>query len=268
MEELDGGSWVFRARFSSMAFPRLDTVKLSENLLSTEQRWNLYKFCLDLKMKNSTSLSETTSFTPESNASSSSSPATSSNDLDQKLKNLDIDSSESKPTTSRKTDHDTRKSNLFLNKNERRSKGGNRRSVSPLGSTELSDTFKEESRSHGKRFFLLPLRRHRSQNKSVSKDDLVQHATRATSRSSMEKKKGKNENSCSTCFDAGVGKVMAVEDIDRMLISWLSSVVEGSRETMEDTIAMLRQSTEALGISGVEYGGDPLAGADHDLLSD
>ncbi|XP_039116410.1 vitellogenin-A2-like [Dioscorea cayenensis subsp. rotundata] len=201
MEELDGGSWVFRARFSSMAFPRLDTVKLSENLLSTEQRWNLYKFCLDLKLKNSTSLSETTSFTTGSNASSSSSssssPATSSNDLDQKLKNLDIDSSESKPTTSRKTDHDTRKSNLFLNKNERRSKGGNRRSVSPLGSTELSDTFKEESRSHGKRFFLLPLRRHRSQNKSVSKDDLV----RATSPSSMEKLKDKKENnSWSSCF--------------------------------------------------------------------
>ncbi|XP_039115887.1 vitellogenin-A2-like [Dioscorea cayenensis subsp. rotundata] len=212
MEELDGGSWVCRARFSSMAFPSLDTVKLSENLLSTEQRWNLYKFCLDLKLKNSTSLSETTSFT----SSSSSSPATSSNGLDQKLRNLDIDSSESKPTTSRKTDPDSRKSNLFLNRrNERRrSRGGNRRSVSPLGSTELSDTSKEESKSHGKRFFLLPLRRHKSKNKSVSKDDLVQHATRATSPSSLEKLKDKKENnSWSTCFYAGVGKVMAVEDV-------------------------------------------------------
>ncbi|XP_039137393.1 uncharacterized protein LOC120274920 [Dioscorea cayenensis subsp. rotundata] len=56
--------------------------------------------------------------------------------------------------------------------------------------------------------------------------------------------------------------------IDRILISWLSSVVEGSREMMEDPIAMFRQSTEALGISGVVYGGDPLAGVDQDLLSD
>ncbi|XP_039116409.1 serine/threonine/tyrosine-protein kinase HT1-like [Dioscorea cayenensis subsp. rotundata] len=223
MEELDGGSWVCRARFPRVPFPRLDTVKLSESLLSAQQL-DLNKSSLDLKLKNPRSLSKTMSFTPGSNVSSSA--ATSSNDLDQKLKKLNVDSSESKPTTSRKIDPDSRKSNLFLNRNERRSRG-NRRSVSPLRSTELSDTFKE-ARSHGKRFFSPPLRRHKSQNKSVSKDAFVQHATRAATPSIMDKLKGKKDNSWSSCFDAGVGKVMAIETTEEWSVD-LSKLYIGLR---------------------------------------
>lgn len=207
-----------------MAYPRLDNMKLSQSPLSAEQL-NLLKSSLDLKAKNPRSLTKTTSFTPGSNASSSA--ATCSNDLDQKLKKLNLDSSESKPTTSRKTDPDSRKSNLFSNRNERRSRG-NRRSVSPFRSTELSDTFKE-ARSHGKRFFSPPPRRHKSQNKSVWKDAPVQHAAwAAASPSIMEKVKGKKENSWSSCFDAGVGKVMAIETTEEWLVD-LSKLYIGLR---------------------------------------
>ncbi|KAJ0986426.1 hypothetical protein J5N97_004782 [Dioscorea zingiberensis] len=241
--EKDGSSWVCRAKFSQTVYHRWDFDKLAPISLCPELL-NLKDSSKDSKSKNPRSHSTQS---PESTIASSAPPYPCG--LEQKLKKLNVDSSGSKATSSsfepsplpgrRKADPDSRKSNLFMNRKERRSKLKKRRSVSPLRST--NDTFKE-ARSNGRRFLTPPPRGKESNNKSISgsKDAHVQHAIGPASPSIMsplqhlslikglKKVKGTKENSWASCFDNGVGRVMAIETTEEWSVD-LSKLYIGLR---------------------------------------